>query len=190
MKKIFLFSTKFTYYWVLLPLIALLTLCIVLNDSIEHYLKLYPLIAVTVIAILFTLVYYFRGVLISYAEIREVGRFSSRDTAIINKGKTIILYSEGHSCVRVTLFGNDGVKPELSWMKSTQDAPHDISLFRSRAFGGRRTIKRVLKYFGVPEGELDTYFDTDCERKYTNVTVSSKLDGEIRKIYIKMDKTV
>ena len=190
MKKIFLFSTKITYYWVLLPLILLLVLCLAFNSHVEHYLKLYPLMAVSVAGIVLALVYYFRGVLISYEEIKEVGRFSSHDSAIINKGKTIILYREGHSRVRVILFGNDGIKPELSWMKSTQDAPKDISLFRSRAYGGNHAIKKVLRYFGAPEEELDGFLRGDCEKQYTNVTVSSRLDGEIRKIYIKMDRTV
>ena len=190
MKKIFLFSTRLTYYWVLLPLIAIFSLCLAFNSQIEHYLKLYPLMAVSLGGIVLALVYYFRGVLISYEEIKAIGRFSSRDTAIINKDKTIILYRERHSRIRVILFGNDGIVPELSWMKSTGDAPKDISLFRSHAYGGNRAIKRVMAYFGVPSDELDTFIDGDFEKKYTNVTVTSKLDGSIRKIYIKMDRTV
>lgn len=190
MKKIFLFSTKLTYYWVVVPFIALFVICLIYNDGVDHYLKLYPLMVLSIFAIVLALVYYFRGILISYEEIKQIGRFSSRDTAIINKGKTLILYRENHSRVRVILFGNDGIKPELSWMKSTQDAPKDISLFRSHTFGGNRTIKRVLRYFGAPDAELDTYFREDCERKYTNVTVTSRLENDVRKIYIKMDRTV
>ena len=190
MKKIFLFSTKLTYYWVLLPLIALFVLCLAFNDQIDHYMKLYPLMIVSLVGIALALVYYFRGILISYAEIKQIGRFSSRDVAMINKGKTLILYKENHSRVKVILFGNDGVKPELSWLKSTQDAPKDISLFRSHTFGGNRTIKRVMRYFGVAEADFERFFEGDFEKQYTNVTVSSALDGEVRKIYIKMDKTV
>lgn len=190
MKKLFLFSTRLTYYWVLLPLVAIFVLCLAFNSHVEHYLKLYPLMAVSLCGIVLALVYYFRGVLISYEEIKAVGRFSSRDTVIINKGKTIILYREKHSRIRIILFGNDGIKPEFSWMNSTQDAPKDISLFRSHAYGGNRSIKRVMSYFGVPSEELDAYFEGDFEKTYTNVTVTSRLDDDIRKIYIKMDKTV
>ena len=190
MKKIFLFSTKLAYYWVLLPFTALFILCLVFNDNTDHYLKLYPLMAVSVIGIIVTLVYFFRGVLISYEEIKEVGRFSSHDTALINKGKTLILYKENHSRVRVILFGNDGIKPELSWMKSTQDAPKDISLFRAHTLGGNGTIKRVLKYFGADEGDFATILNEDCEIKYADVTVTSILENDVRKIYIKMDRTI
>ena len=190
MKKIFLFSTRITYYWVLLPLIAVFILCLAFNNHIEHYLKLYPLMALSLGGIIFSLVYYFRGVLISYEEIKDVGRFSSRDTALIHKGRTIILYREKHSRIRIILFGNDGINPEFSWMKSTGDLPKDISLFRSHAYGGNRAIKRIMAYFGVPCDELDTFFDGDFEKKYTNVTVTSTLEGDTRKIYIKMDRTV
>ena len=190
MKKIFLFSTKFIYYWVLLPLIGIFALCLAFNNTVEHYLKLYPLIAVSLLGIVFTLVYFFRGVLISYEEIKAIGKFSSRDTAVINKGKSLILYKENRSRVKIILFGNDGIKPELSWMKSTQDAPKDISLFRAHTLGGNGTIKRVLKYFGADEGDFATILNEDCEIKYADVTVTSILENDVRKIYIKMDRTI
>ena len=146
--------------------------------------------AVSLIGIIITFVYFFRGVSISYQEIKEVGRFSSHDVALINKGKTLILYKENYSRVRIILFGNDGLKPELSWMQSTQDAPHDISLFRSRTFGGNHSIKIVMKYFGATDSDCARLLSEDCEIKYTNVTISSINENDIRKIHIRMDRTV
>ena len=90
MKSVFLFRTKFRMYWVLLPLLALLLASIYYNRFADNLLKLYPIITVTICGMIFILIYFFRGIKISYDEIRDVGLFSGHDSAIINEGKTLI----------------------------------------------------------------------------------------------------
>ena len=189
MKSIFLFRTRLAVYWVLLPLILLLTASIYYNQFADNLMKLYPIITVTVLGIVFIVIYFYRGVRISYDEIRDIGLFSRRDNAIINEGKTLILKRKKNK-VEITLFGNDGVTADLDWLKSTGDAPRDISLFRGKAIGGDKCISRILKFFGVDDGDISAIIgSTDFSKDYSLVSVYTEYnDGSV--VNIRINKTI
>ena len=191
MKSVFLFRTKFRMYWVLLPLLALLLASIYYNQFADNLLKLYPIITVTICGMIFILIYFFRGIKISYDEIRDVGLFSGRDSAIINEGKTLIFKIKKRGRVDITLWGNDGVTADLDWLKSTGDAPRDISLFRGKTIGGKRAVKRVLKYFEVPDFDIvRILLNEEFEKDYSIVSVKCEAEDDCKIINIKMNITV
>lgn len=154
MKSIYLFGTRLLMYWVMLPVGALLGLCIAYNKHAENLFKFYPLIIASILGLIFIFIYFFRVIRISYDEIRYIGLFTSRDSAVINEGKTLIIERGRGKRLKVSLFGNDGVLADLDWLKSTGDAPRDISLFRGKAIGGERAVRKVLKFFAVGEDDI------------------------------------
>ena len=127
---------------------------------------------------------------ISYDEIRYIGRFSSRDVAMIVEGVLLSFELCERGKIKLSLIGNEGTLPGFDWIKSTGDAPRDISLFRGRAVGGKAAIKRVLRFFGVETGEAQRFIDEDFEKYFENVTVTSILQDERRQIKIRINKTV
>lgn len=178
-------------YWVELPLILLLTVVIHYNSSSTHWLKLYPLIILIIAAMIFVLVFYFRVIELSYSDIRYIGRFTSRDSALITKGKTLVLRPEKHGKIRIFLRGVDE-KSELTWSRESNDEPMEICMFRGKAWGGKRTLGRILDYFGADKAELDEILASDSyEKSYQTVTVTTALDEVERKeIRIRIDATV
>lgn len=186
MKKIFLFSTRLRVYWVLLPIAALFTACVFYNQYSKTLFKFYPLMALLIGATVFIIVYFFQGIRLGYDEIRSIGLFSSRDSAVITEGKNLILREIKHGKLELVLFGNDGVLPELDWMKSSGDAPRDISLFRGITYGGKRSFSRIAKFFGLSDGELSKLysgegftFDGDIARFSACTDADGKLTLEI-----------
>ena len=109
---------------------------------------------------------------------------------MIDEGKTLILKEMGRGRVKITLFGNDGVLPGFSWAESTGEAPRDISLFRGKTIGGRRSIIRIMKYFGVASEDFGAVFSGSFERDYALVTVTSELRDNLCEIKIRINKTV
>ncbi len=178
-------------YWVELPLAALLTACLFYNRYADGFMKLYPLIIALTVGMAVILVYYFRGIRISYDEIRYIGLFTSRDSAVITEGKTLIIKELPHGKLEITLFGNDGVLPELDWVKSTGDAPRDISLFRGKTIGRRRTVAKVMSYFGVPKDEAaDLLLQDSFSSVYPIAEVSGEVQDGKMTVRIKITKTV
>ena len=191
MKSIFLFRTKLMMYWVLLPLLILLGAACYYNQFADNFLKLYPIITVTVGGIIFIVIYFFRGIKISYDEIRDVGLFSGRDSAMINEGKTLILKRVKHGRVEITLFGNDGVTADLDWLKSTGEAPRDISLFRGKAIGGLKAIRRIMSFFDVPKDDIELALKNDgFSCNYDLVSVNCEEIDECAVINIRINKTI
>ncbi len=190
MKKVYLFTTRLIALWVLLPLAFLLTLCIKHNSELTGLFKLYPLILITSAAILFSIIFFYRAISISYSEIKQIGYFSSRDNAMITEGKTLILKKQKMGRVKIILFGNDGVLPGLDWMKNTYQAPQDIVLFRGMARGGNISIKRILKFFGADKSSISTLISNDGECKCEYTTITSMIEDGKRRIDIKIDVTV
>ena len=189
MKSLFLFGTKLRMYWVILPIALLLAICIRYNSESDALLMLFPLITVLILGIIFIFIYYFRAVRISYDEIRHVGLFSGRDSAIINEGKTLILKRLGGNRLQITLFGNDGILPELDWLKSTGDAPRDISLFRGKVIFYKRSAVKIMQYFGLTATECNQILAGElCEIK-TELSFVTR-DTENGDIYIRIDKTI
>ncbi len=134
-----------------IPLFVLLILSIIFNGYSDTLLKLYPLIIVSALAIIFIFLYLIRVIVITTDEIKIVGLFSSKDRAIINKDKTLIISQRKGKRLKVILFGNDGRRPSLDWANKDDFTPVDINLFKEIGYGGDRTIKRMLKYFEIDD---------------------------------------
>ena len=178
-------------YWVELPLAALLGVCIYYNRYAEGVFKLYPLIVALILGAAFITVYFFRAIRISYDEIRYIGLFTSRDSAVITEGKTLIIEEARHGKLVITLFGNDGVLPELDWLKSTGEAPRDISLFRGKAIGGQRTIAKIMTFFGVPREEAAKLLkESEFSGQYPIADVIGETKDGRRTVKISVTKTV
>lgn len=191
MKFVFLFCTKLRVYLTELPVILLLAIAIHYNDGSDELFKLYPLQIFLGLVILFILVYFFRAITITYDEIRYHGLFSSRDSAVINKDKTLIITMKPARRLTVELFGNDGKLPALDWLKDSEAPPVDIFLFRGKAVGGKRTVSSVLKYFGVPAEDISEVFSKDgYTREYDDVILDVEKKEDICIFKIKMKETV
>lgn len=190
MKKTFLFCTKFTLYLIELPLILLLTLAIIFNNSVESPLGLIPLIVALAIFIVFVFVYFFRLVIISGEEIRVVGVYSSKDRATINEGKTIVLTMKRHGRILCELYGVDDA-PSLDWVSKEDFEDLEINLFRAKAVGTMLAVKRVLRYFEVSTDDFDELLSFDGREKvYENVSVHTEVINEFRTVKIKLLKTL
>jgi hypothetical protein len=137
-------------------------------------------------------VYLFRFISVSYSEIKYIGRFTSRDSATVNAGKTLVIDLLGKNRVSVRLYGNEGYNPEIKWLTNEDGEGGDVCLFRGKAYGGESVAITLLRYFGVEDyADLDAILDTDGFIKtYEFVTVSSLTELEHRQIRIKFDKTV
>lgn len=191
MKTLFLFCTRLRAYWTLIPVTALLILAIKYNPMVEEAPKLIPLIILCILAIIFIFIYFFRGIVISYQEIRYVGRFSSRDSAEIKEGKTLILSRGKGSRVNLLLFGLDEL-PRFDWMKESEENQREAVSFRGRIYSGRWGIKRILRFFGVDASDLPSILnDTGFNKTYENVSVSTKLNSDEKKeIHIRINVTI
>ena len=191
MKSIYLYSTKIRMYWVLLPMALLMALSIIYTPYATNWVKLYPLMIASGAGMIFVFVFYFRLIRLNWTEIKDIGRFSPRDSALINEGRTLTLTEAGHGSIKVYLYGEDGL-PELDWMRDQTTDPSVICMYRGSTQGGKRTVRRVLSYFGAPTEDIaEIISQENLTRKYENVTVSTGRDEQGRRTYtIHMDKTV
>ena len=162
MKKVHIAATPLFMYLTEAPLAVIFILTLIFNSSASGHLKLYPLMLATLCAMVFILVYLFRFVTVSVEEIKIFGLFSSRDKAIINKGKTLILSRSKKGVYTVTLFGNDGERPMLDWTQGDDYVPVDINLFRERVYGGKRSFKKILKFFGISLEDTDAALEKEA----------------------------
>lgn len=191
MKPIYIFAARFRAFWVLLPMAIVLSLSLRFNSTADGLLKLYPLIVFSIGCIIFTFIYYFRFVAISYSEIKYVGKFTSRDSATINEGKTLVLELLEKSRLSIQLYGNEGYNPEIKWLTNAEGEGGDICLFRSKVFGGEGMAALILGHFGTEDADLDAIFSTEPFKKsYENVTVTTLTENEHKVIRIRFDKTV
>ena len=190
MKKLYIFCSKIAVYWIEIPLAALLTLCIIFNGGSENLLKLYPLIILCSLAILFVFIFFFRMIELGFDEIRYVGLFSSRDRAIITEGKRLELMLVRGGKIKVTLVGNDGKAPAFDWVKDSEPL-RDICLFRGNMLGGKRTLARILKFYGADETTVRCIFvDIGYEVDLEKVTVGSDMRDDNLLITVKFNETV
>ena len=177
--------------WCEIPLSFLLILSIKHNNSITSTpFKLYPLIAVTVLAMIFAIIYFFRVVKISLEEVRAIGVFSSRESAMVNEGKILVLRLENNNAIGISLIGNDGVTPGFDWLKTTGDAPRNISLFRERAYGSRGSVISLLSALGISRTESESLIDSDFSAVGECVSAISFINKDAREINITITKTV
>ena len=156
-----------------IPLIFLFAVCVRYNGGVESSVKLYPLMLASVAGAVFIALYFFRAIRISYSEICYIGKFSSQDRAVINKGKTLILRLGAGSTVKVELFGNDGHAPLYASDSYAQGKPVDINLFRGSVIGGERSVRKVLEYFGASKDQSIEIVASECSFEFENVNISS-----------------
>ena len=190
MKKTFLFCTKPLFYLSELPPVVLLILCIFQNNHADGVLKLYPLIVVLSLFIIFVFVYFFRGILISNEEIRSVGLFSSRDNAIIDKGKTLTAIIRRDRYVKIEL-SEKTANSSFSWDKEKQLPLIDVNLYRDKAIGGKRAADKILKYFGVSREDRALLLGNDeFEKTYENFNLTGRTVDKNRRISIEFTETI
>lgn len=191
MKPIYIFASRLTALWVLLPMSIVLTLSVRFNNNVDGAMKLYPLIIFSIGAIIFTFVYYFRLIAISYSEIKYIGRFTSRDSATINEGKTLVVEMLEKRRVSIRLYGNEGYNPEIKWLTNENGEHGDICLFRGKVYGGDEIAARILLHFDVDTRDIDTILQEDgYNETYENVTVTTETENSHRVIKIRFNKTV
>lgn len=191
MKPLYIFASRLRALWVLLPMSTVLTLAIRYNSAVDHWMKLYPLIIFCICAIIFTFVYMYRFISISYSEIKYIGRFTSRDSATVNEGKTLSIELLEKKRISIQLHGNEGYNPDIKWLTTDEEGAADICIFRARAYGSENVAVRILCHFSVDASDLDAILGGESfEKSYENVTVTSlTIDGH-RQIKIHFDKTV
>ena len=197
MKKIYLFCTRLRAYWMLLPLGGILALGIIFNGEDAGLLHLYPLIIASILGICFVLVYFARFISISFDTVKYIGPFSSKDRATVKKDRTFNIRMLPHGKIKISLWGDDG-PCDFSWLKPKEgedaepdDKPRDICLFRGKTFGGKRTVKRILKYFGADKLDFDSILGDDGFKKaYEFVTVTNGIVDDAKEIYITVNETL
>ena len=183
MKKTYIYATPFWLYLTELPIIFVLTLAIIHNSSAEGMAKLYPLISLCVLALVFVNLYLFRMVRISMAEVRDIGRFSPRDNGRLAAGSSIRIIPTRHGRVKIQVYGDAGL-PELDWMRDQTTDPGVICMYRGRAEGGNRAVKKILRYFHIPPEEIKKIIETDdFHGEYAECVVETLTDLESRKEY-------
>jgi hypothetical protein len=187
----YIYASRLRAFWVLLPMSIVLTLSVRYNSATSGLLKLYPLIIFSIGAIIFTFVYLYRFIAVSYSEIKSIGRFTSRDFATVNEGKTLVVDLLEKKRIGIQLLGNEGYNPDIKWLTTDEDGTADICIFRGRAYGDENIAIRILYHFGVDDDDIDQTFDEDgFEKNYENVTVTSLTVENHRQIKIHFDKTV
>lgn len=194
MKKVFIFGTRFRMFLCELPLILFFVASIIFNDSTDKDIApigLYPLIIALGIGMVFMFVYLFRFIIVCGEYVRSFGIFSSRDRAMINKDKSLVLTLRPKHKIKVELFGKDEA-PGLDWVKNdTKTDRSFVNLYRDIAVGGVGTIKRILSAFDVPKDAIAEIISSEsCEREFSLVSVS-KSKTELGDTYtVKFLKTI
>ncbi|MBQ8879833.1 MAG: hypothetical protein IJY69_03205 [Clostridia bacterium] len=158
MKSIILLSTKAAMYLTEIPIIFLMWAAIYFNSGAEGLLKLYPLIIACGAIIIFIFIYLLRAVVIGYEEVRSFGPFSSKDRAVISKGKILSLTLKRRRKIKVELFGYDDA-PMLDWAKD-QGARY-ANLYRDVAVGGMSAVRRVLSFFGFDKEQICSIIESE-----------------------------
>jgi hypothetical protein len=148
----------------------LLIISISYNGIAEGVFKLYPLIVLTSAAIIFIILYFLRGILLSYDDARCIGLFSKKDYARYEKDYHLRLTLLGHGRLLVEVFGYPKADDVgFDWYKG--DSAAEINLFRARANGGPGTVKRILQYYGF-----------DCEEAARFIT-DEEYSGEAKDVF-------
>jgi hypothetical protein len=191
MKPLYIYASRLRAFWVLVPMSIVLTLALRFNPHVDGLVKLYPLIIFCIGAIIFTFIYYFRLIAISYSEIKYIGKFTSRDSATVNEGKTLVIELLEKRRVSIRLYGNEGYNPDIKWLNDDGGTDRDICLFRGRAYGNEQIAVKILLHFGVDAKDIDSILiEEGYEQTYENVTVTTALENGHKQFKIRFDKTV
>ena len=203
MKSKILFLTPAWVYLTLIPQILLLTFAVHNNDGVDTPFKLYPLIVVLSLCIMFTVVYFFRIAVISFEEVRCIGLFSPRERIVIEKDKTIGFKILKKGKVELGVYEPSDATPVFTWLEG--DIPDTINVFRTTAYAKSRQIKGILKYYEVDEADIPTIMTRTrpedgsvtpnesykyFEKEYELITVSAYAGAEDTEIRIFFKETV
>lgn len=161
MNGVFLLSTRMRMYLTEIPIIALMAAAIHFNGTADGWAKLYPLIIACGAGIVFIYIYLLRAVIITNEEVRSFGAFSSKDKATISKGKTLTMTLKPKKKIKIELFGEDEA-PMLDWARDR--GPCRANLYRDVAIGGEKSVKRVLRYFGMEIDDIRALISGEKER--------------------------
>ncbi len=190
MKNVYLFCTKPWVYLIELPVILIFWLALSLNEYSDLAVKFYPLMTVSALLILFIALFFFRFISINNDEIRSLGLFSSKDSALIAEKKTLVIALHPHRTVKLELYGDPDEEPEFNWMRSDNVAHREICVFRGKAVGGKKSAMRILEYFTFPTSELNAAFEEGYSFENDAIRVSSSAENEVFKIKIKFKITI
>ena len=173
-----------------IPPAIVLIASIILNDLVEAPGGLYPLMIASILIIAFTFVFFFRVVTLSTDEIKMIGPFSSKDSSVINEGKTLIITRRSAGRISIDLYGNNGVNADLDWLRDMRTI-RDIYLFKSNVVGGVGAIKRILLFFDISEEDAEAIiFSKEIYKEYPDYTVSVSCPDDAQEIRIKFTNTI
>lgn len=176
MKKLYFLCTRPWIYLTTLPLIAVFVLAIIYNGRADGIWKLYPLIITSALGIVAIFVYFFKFLTLTTDELATYAVFLSRDKAVINKDKTLIIGKESLTRIRLDLFGRDDEPPALDWVRDDESfLAREIYLFRSKVLGGVWCYPTILKYFGVPSNTAKSL--AKCNGTYEDDAVYVSSEG-------------
>ena len=190
MKNVYLFCTKIAVYLTELPVLILLWTAMRYNDRSEEVFKLYPLIFILSFAVIFILVYFFRMISVSRDEIRYLGIFSSRDSALITEGKTLVVKLLKHRKIRIELYDDAAREPAFEWMKAEDAVHRDVCVFRGKALGGSASAIDILALFSVPHDTAKRIAAGDAEYEDENLSVVSEKENGSTEFKIKFKTTL
>jgi len=184
MKKLFLFSTKLYNFWTVLPLAVLLAVSIHLNGNATGLMKLYPLIILSAAGIVFVILFFLRGIVLSYDDARCVGIFSKKDRARFEKDYSLVITELRHGRLLVEVFGfveEGGIG--YDWYDVTDVA--EINLLRARTNGNVKVMKKILRYYGLLENDIDTAMNNgDFKAETRDARFVSTITDGMRQIRI------
>ena len=191
MKPLYIYASRLRSFWVLLPMSFVLMLAIRFNSISDHWLKLYPLIVFCSGAIIFTFVFLFRFISISFSEVKYIGRFTSRDSATVTEGKHMEIEMLEKRRVSIRLYGDGGYNPDIKWLTNDNGEVDDICLFRGRAYGHESVARAILLHFGADAEDMNDIFESESFSKtYEFVTVESTILNDHRLVKIRFDQTI
>jgi hypothetical protein len=159
------------------------------HDSAPSIVKFYPLEILIGAVCILIVVYFFRAVLISKDEIRQLGRFSSRDKATIEEGKMLVLTLAEKKHLTVELYESDESKPALPF---ASEYAGRINLFREKTRGDKKALRRILIYFGLDSAEADMLIEELPKKEVTfeSIAVRAEEKHDVLIFYIRMLETL
>ena len=173
-----------------IPPAIVLIASIIMNGFVKSPGGLYPLIISSGLVIAFTFVFFFRVVTLSTDEIKMIGPFSSKDSSVINEGKTLIITRRSFGRISIDLYGNNGVNADLDWLRDVRTV-RDIYLFKSNVVGGTSAIRRTLLFFGIsPEDAEMLISSKETHKEFPDYTVSVSCSEGSQEIRIKFTNTI
>lgn len=186
MKALYFFYTKPRMYLTLLPLVAVLVVSILNNGIMTGPVKLYPLIIASGGSMIFILIYLFRLVKLSTEEIRSIGPYSTKESTTLEEGKTLVMTLRPKHKLKLEVVGrSDG--GIFSW--SGDGEVHEINVYRDIVNGGKRTVARILRYYGVSDEDVRELISGDATNKeygHIAVTKSGGDEGDTYSVYFKV----